>query len=81
MQLDLDSAAEALDLEISEIQSWENEESVPKLATDWIESEKIELPDLNNSNEDENFEEDEKENLEDLEDLEDENINVDEEEK
>ena len=51
LQLDLDSAAEALDLEISEIQSWENEESIPKLASEWIRNEKIELPKLDNSNE------------------------------
>tara|TARA_B100001093_G_C26695015_1_gene956528 strand:- start:186 stop:458 length:273 start_codon:yes stop_codon:yes gene_type:complete len=78
LQLDLDSAAEALDLEISEIQSWENEESIPKLASEWIRNEKIELPKLDNSNEDENFEEDEDE---DIEDLEDENIVFEEEEK
>ena len=55
LQLDLDSAAEALDIEVSEIESWENEDEIPRSAVKWIKSEKVELSELNNTNEDENF--------------------------
>ena len=61
LQLDLDSAAEALDIEVSEIESWENEDEIPRSAVKWIKSEKVELSELNNTNEDENFEEEEEE--------------------
>ena len=64
LELDLDSASEALDLEISDIVSWENEEEIPKSAEKWIKKEKVEFAELNNTNEDENFE-DEEENLDD----------------
>ena len=64
LELDLYSASEALDLEISDIVSWENEEEIPKSAEKWIKKEKVEFAELNNTNEDENFE-DEEENLDD----------------
>jgi|TARA_B110000444_G_scaffold214834_1_gene212400 hypothetical protein len=59
LQLDLDSAAEALDLEISDIEAWEEEEEIPKSAEKWIKKEKVEFATLNNTNEDEDFEEEE----------------------
>ena len=63
VELDLDSAAEALDLEISDIEAWEEEEEIPNSAEKWIKKEKVEFAELHNSNEDENFEdEDEDEN-------------------
>ena len=63
VELDLDSAAEALDLEISDIEAWEEEEEIPKSAEKWIKKEKVEFAELHNSNEDEDFEnEDEDEN-------------------
>ena len=58
LQLDLDSAAEALDLEISDIEAWEDEEEIPKSAEKWIKKEKVELAELHNSNEDEDEDED-----------------------
>ena len=79
LQLDLDSASEALDLEISEIEAWEDEEEIPKSAEKWIRKEKVEFAELHNTNEDDNFE-DEEEN--DLNDEENEDLDfVDEEEK
>ena len=79
LQLDLDSAAEALDLEISDIEAWEEEEEIPKSAEKWIKKEKVEFAALNNTNEDENFEDEEEINLDDEED---EDLGfVDEEEK
>ena len=81
VELDLDSAAEALDLEISDIEAWEEEEEIPKSAEKWIKKEKVEFAELHNSNEDENFEdEDEDENDLGEEDL-DFDDNEDEEEK
>ena len=68
LQLDLDSASEALDLEISDIESWEEEEEIPKSAEKWIKKEKVEFATLNNTNEDENFEDEEDETLDDDED-------------
>ena len=81
LELDLDSAAEALDLEISDIEAWEEEDEIPKAAEKWIKKEKVEFAELHNSNEDENFE-DENEDENDLgeEDL-DFDDNEDEEEK
>ena len=64
LELDLDSVSEALDLEISDIESWEEEDEIPKSAEKWIKKEKIEFAELHNTNEDENFE-DEEENLDD----------------
>lgn len=81
VELDLDSAAEALDLEVSDIEAWEEEEEIPKSAEKWIKKEKVEFAELHNSNEDENFEdEDEDENDLGEEDL-DFDDNEDEEEK
>ena len=65
LQLDLDSAAEALDLEISDIEAWEEEEEIPKSAEKWIKKEKVEFVALKNTNEDENFEDEEDINLDD----------------
>ena len=64
LELDLDSAAEALDLEISDIEAWEEEEEIPKSAEKWIKKEKVEFAELHNTNEDENFEDEEEDNLE-----------------
>ena len=64
VELDLDSAAEALDLEISDIEAWEEEEEIPKSAEKWIKKEKVEFAELHNTNEDENFEDEEEDNLE-----------------
>ena len=55
VQLDLDSAAEALDLEISDIEAWEEEEEIPKSAEKWVKKEKVEFAELNNSNEDDDI--------------------------
>ena len=63
LELDLDSAAEALDLEISDIKAWEEEEEIPKSAEKWINKEKVEFAELHNSNEDEDFEDEEENNL------------------
>jgi hypothetical protein len=80
LQLDLDSASEALDLEISDIEAWEEEEEIPKSAEKWIKKEKVEFATLNNTNEDEDFEDEDEEDLDDNEDL-DLDVTVDEEEK
>ena len=69
LQLDLDSASEALDLEISDIEAWEEEEEIPKSAEKWIKKEKVEFATLNNTNEDEDFDNEEDENLDDDDDL------------
>ena len=70
VELDLDSAAEALDLEISDIEAWEEEEEIPKSAEKWVKKEKIEFAELHNSNEDEDEDEDdlEEDGLDDNED-------------
>ena len=78
LELDIDSAAEALDLEVSDIEVWEEEDEIPKSAEKWIKKEKIEFAELNNSNEDEEEFEDEDED-EDLDD-EDEDLDFDDEE-
>lgn len=65
LELDIDSAAEALDLEVSDIEAWEEEDEIPKSAEKWIKKEKIEFAELNNSNEDEEEFEDEDEDDED----------------
>jgi hypothetical protein len=77
VELDLDSAAEALDLEIPEIKAWEDEDEIPISAEKWIKKEKVEFAELHNTNEDENFE-DEEEN--DLDDEESEDLDFDDEE-
>ena len=79
VELDLDSAAEALDLEVSDIEAWEEEDEVPKAAERWIKKEKVEFAELHNTNEDENFEDEEEDGLNDEEN---EDLDfVDEEEK
>jgi hypothetical protein len=65
-----------LDLEVSDIEAWEEEDEIPKSAEKWIKKEKIEFAELNNSNEDEKDFEDEDEDLDD----EDEDLDFDDEE-
>jgi ribonuclease E len=65
LQLDLDSAAEALDLEILDIEAWEEEEEIPKSAEKWVKKEKVEFAELHNSNEDEGLNDEEDEDLDD----------------
>tara|TARA_B110000196_G_C20982257_1_gene583985 strand:+ start:328 stop:612 length:285 start_codon:yes stop_codon:yes gene_type:complete len=79
VELDLDSAAEALELEISDIETWEEDDEIPKSAEKWIKKEKVEFAELHNTNEDDNFEDEEED---DLNDEENEDLDfVDEEEK
>ena len=59
LELDLDSVAEALDLELSDIEAWEDEDEIPKSAEKWIKKEKVEFAELNNTNEDKDFEDEE----------------------
>ena len=67
LELDLDSASEALDLEISDIEAWEEEEEIPKSAEKWVKKEKVEFAELHNSNEEDlNDVEDEDEDDDDL---------------
>jgi|TARA_B110000259_G_C13879641_1_gene348354 hypothetical protein len=68
LELDLDSAAEALDLEISDIEAWEEEDEIPKSAEKWVKKEKVEFAELHNSNEDEVFEDEEEDDLNEEED-------------
>jgi|TARA_B100001094_G_scaffold320464_1_gene366713 hypothetical protein len=68
LELDLDSAAEALDLEISDIEAWEEEDEIPKTAEKWVKKEKVEFAELHNSNEDEQFEDEEEDDLDEEED-------------
>ena len=77
LELDLDSAAEALDLDISEIESWEEEDEIPKSAEKWIKQEEVESEDLHNTNEDEDFDDDD--DFED--DDEDDDLNFEDEEE
>ncbi len=65
LELDLDSAAEALDLEISDIEAWEEEEEIPQSAEKWIKKEKVEFAELHNSNEDDDFVDEDEDNLDD----------------
>ena len=82
LQLDLDSAAEALDLEITDIEAWEEEEEIPKSAEKWVKKEKVEFATLNNTNEDNDFEDEEDEGLvDDDDDNLDLDSEIDEEEK
>ena len=78
LQLDLDSAAEALDLEISDIESWEEEEEIPKTAEKWIKKEKVEFAELHNSNEDEDFDDEGEDEDEDSLNDDDDDLNFDE---
>ncbi len=80
LQLDLDSVSEALDLEISDIEAWEEEEEIPKSAEKWVRKEKVESATLNNTNEDDDFENEEEEDLDENNDL-DLDVEIDEEEK
>ena len=80
LQLDLDSASEALDLEISDIEAWEEEEEIPKSAEKWVRKEKVESATLNNTNEDNDFENEEEDLDDDDNDL-DLDTEIDEEEK
>jgi len=67
LELDLDSASEALDLDISDIEAWEEEEEIPKSAEKWVKKEKVEFAELHNSNEEDlNDVEDEDEDDDDL---------------
>ena len=77
VELDLDSAAEALELEISDIETWEEDDEIPKSAEKWIKKEKVEFAELHNTNEDENFENEE----DDLNDEENEDLDFDDEEE
>jgi len=79
LELDLDSVAEALDLELSEIEAWANEEEIPNAAEKWIKKEKVELAALNNTNEDNDFEIKEDEDLDDDLDFDDEKEDNEEE--
>ena len=79
LQLDLDSAAEALDLEISDIEAWEEEEEIPKSAEKWVKKEKVEFAELNNSNDEDDFEDEEEEEV--LSDDDDLNLETEEDEE
>ena len=81
VELDLDSAAEALELEISDIETWEEDDEIPKSAEKWIKKEKVEFATLNNTNEDNDFEEEVEEDLDDDDDDLDLDSEIDEEEK
>ena len=81
LQLDLDSAAEALELEISDIEAWEEEEEVPKSAEKWIKKEKVDFAELHNSNEDDDIDEEEDDDLDDNNDDDDDNLDFDDEEE
>ena len=61
VELDLDSAAEALELEISDIETWEEDDEIPKSAEKWIKKEKVEFAELHNTNEDEDFDDEDEE--------------------
>ena len=78
LELDLDSVAEALDLELSDIEAWEDEEEIPKSAEKWIKKEKVEFATLNNTNEDNDFEDEEND---DLESQDDDDLDLNEEEE
>ena len=56
---DLETASEGLDVEIKEIKSWKNLEEIPQKAIEWLNSEKVELSELNNSDEYDDTNEDE----------------------
>lgn len=76
LELDLDSAAEALDLDVSEIESWEEDDEIPKSAEKWIKQEEVESEDLHNTNEDDDFD-DEDEDYDDDDDYEDDDDDLD----
>ena len=78
VELDLDSAAEALELEISDIEAWEEEDEIPKSAEKWIKKEKVDFAELHNSNEDDGVDEEEED---DLDDVSDDDLDFDDEEE
>jgi|TARA_B110000881_G_C18208882_1_gene333320 hypothetical protein len=82
LQLDLDSAAEGLDLEITDIEAWEEDDEIPKSAEKWIKKEKVDFAELNNSNEDDGIDEEDDDNLGDNNnDDDDDDLNFDNEEE
>ena len=83
LQLDLDSASEALDLEISDIEAWEEEEEIPKSAEKWVRKEKVDFVELHNSNEDDDIDEEKDNGLgdDDDDDDNDDNLGFDDEEE
>jgi ribonuclease E len=82
LELDLDSVSEALDLEISDIESWEEEDEIPKSAEKWIKKEKVDFAELHNSNEDDGIDDDEEEDdLDDNGDDDDNDLDFDDEEE
>jgi len=82
LELDLDSASEALDLDISDIEAWEEEEEIPKSAEKWVKKEKVEFAELHNSNEEDlNDVEDEDEDDDDLGNDDDSDLDFDEKEE
>ena len=82
LQLDLDSAAEALDLEISDIEAWEEEDEIPKSAEKWVKKEKVDFVELHNSNEDNDIDEEEDNDLDvDEDDDDDDDLDFDDEEE
>ena len=81
LQLDLDSAAEALDLEISDIEAWEEEDEIPTSAEKWVKKEKVEFAELHNTNEDNDLDEEEEDDLDDDDDNDDLDFANDEDEE
>ena len=81
LQLDLDSAAEALDLEISDIEAWEEEEEIPKSAEKWVKKEKVDFAELHNSNEDDGIDEEEDDDLDKVDNDDDDDLDFDDEEE
>ena len=82
LELDLDSVSEALDLEISDIESWEEEDEIPKSAEKWIKKEKVDFAELHNSNEDDGIDDNEEEDdLDDNGDDDDNDLDFDDEEE
>ena len=81
LQLDLDSAAEGLDLEISDIEAWEEEEEIPKSAEKWVKKEKVDFAELHNSNEDDGIDEEEDDDLDKVDNDDDLDFDDEEEEK
>ena len=82
LELDLDSVSEALDLEISDIEAWEEEDEIPKSAEKWIKKEKVDFAELHNSNEDDGIDDNEEEDdLDDNGDDDDNDLDFDDEEE
>ena len=77
LELDIDSAAEALDLEVTDIKAWEEEDEIPKSAEKWIKKEKVEFAELHNSNEDNDFDDEDEDG--DLDNEENEDLDFDDE--